>query len=436
MLTDGRCFFVGATGKTALYSAPPVASDVGRWVNGPDFPNTDKTQLGAKDAPACLLPNGRVLCTVGPVDGKEESYLTPTSFFEFDGQQLNRVPDPPNNGGAPFDGRLLIIPSGQALYSAGSPEIYAYTPDSGPQDAWRPSIVDCPDSVSAGSFFTLSGRQLNGLSQASMYGDDASAATNYPLVRITTASGRIVFCTTSNHSTMAIATRAQLVTTSVAVPADIENGLAQLIVVANGVASDPREVLITGGRAAAGGRSKFSPVASHPMAESRHATASRGILGAIGLGIRYIPCGLYYACNWAAQLTCTESETSAYAQCAKTEAQGYSQCTATQDNGYNECSETRDEGYSQCSQTRDDGYNQCCTWAPCSWFCDAWVWVSNIVCVAWTWVSNIVCVAWTWISNIVCVAWTWLVHTVCVAWTWFVATVCRAFVWVMKRVCP
>ena len=116
VLTDGRCFFVGATGKTALYSAPPVASDVGRWVNGPDFPNTDKTQLGAKDAPACLLPNGRVLCTVGPVDGKEESYLTPTSFFEVDGQQLNRVPDPPNNGGAPFDGRLLIIPSGQALY--------------------------------------------------------------------------------------------------------------------------------------------------------------------------------------------------------------------------------------------------------------------------------------------------------------------------------
>lgn len=83
--------------------------------------------LGAKDAPACLLPSGNVLCTVAPVDGSRDNYLTPTSFFEFDGTSLMRVPDPPNSGGAPFSGVLLVIPSGQALYSAQSPEIYAYT---------------------------------------------------------------------------------------------------------------------------------------------------------------------------------------------------------------------------------------------------------------------------------------------------------------------
>jgi hypothetical protein len=436
VLADGRCFVVGATGKTAIYTPPPIAADTGRWDPGPDFPTVGKNPLGAKDAPGCLLPNGRVLCTVAPVNGARDDYLTPTSFFEFDGTQLNRVADPPNNGDAPFSGRLLVIPSGEALYSAGTPEIYAYSPDPGPPDAWRPSIVDCPKSIEAGSTFTLGGRQFNGLSQASMYGDDATVATNYPIVRITTASGRVVFCRTSNHSTMGIATGAQLVTTSVSVPGDIENGSAQLVVVANGIASDPHDITVTGGRAAARGRSKFQRVASEPMAKSHGATASRGVLGTIGLGIRFIPCGIYYACNWAAQLTCAESETKAYAECTKSEDQGYSQCTATRDNGYNQCTETRDDGYNQCSQTRDDGYNQCCTWWPCSWLCSAWVWVSNIVCVAWTWISNIVCVAWTWVSNIVCIAWTWVVHLVCVAWNWIVATLCKAFVWVMKLICP
>jgi Kelch motif len=434
LLTDGRCFAVGATGKTALYTQPANASNPGAWSLGPDFPSMNGNPFGAKDAPGALLPNGNVLLAVAPVDGVKDDYLTPTSFFEFDGTTLNRVPDPPNNGGAPYDGRLLVIPSGQVLFSAGTPEIYVYTPDAGPQKDWRPSI-DCPKTVTAGSTFTLFGQQLNGMSQASMYGDDAQSATNYPLVRITTASGRVVFCRTSNHSTMGVATGAATVQTSVAVPAGIENGPAELVVVTNGIASEPCKTTVDGGRPAARGRSKFRLVASSPMAEPKSANATRGIWGTIGLGLRFVVCGFYYACNWAAQLTCAETETKGYAECTKTRDDGYNQCTQEADNGYNQCTQTRDDGYSQCTQTRDDGYNQCCTWWPCSWACSAWVWVSNIVCVAWTWVSNIVCVAWTWISNVVCVAWTWISNVVCVAWTWIVATLCKAFVWVMKLVC-
>jgi hypothetical protein len=72
---------------------------------------------------------------------------------------------------------------------------------------------------------------------------------------------------------------------------------------------------------------------------------------------------------------------------------------------HEECSATEDRGYSECSATEDRGHSECCTWAPCSWVCNAWVWVSNIVCVAWTWVSNVVCVAWTWITTAVCLIW-------------------------------
>ena len=70
-----------------------------------------------------------------------------------------------------------------------------------------------------------------------------------------------------------------------------------------------------------------------------------------------------------------------------------------------ECSETEDQGYDECSESRDQGHKDCCDWIPCSWVCDAWVWISNIVCVAWTWISNVVCVAWTVIRTAVCVAW-------------------------------
>src|SRR5207248_5643396 len=137
-----------------------------------------------------------------------------------------------------------------------SPEIYAYTPDGQPDDAWRPSIDPCPKTVAAGKTLTLHGRQLNGVSQASMYGDDVTAATNYPIVRITTASGRVVFCRTSGHSTMGVATGQAVVHTNVAVPASIEDGPAELVVVANGIASEPCETTVTGGRPAARGRTK------------------------------------------------------------------------------------------------------------------------------------------------------------------------------------
>jgi len=72
---------------------------------------------------------------------------------------------------------------------------------------------------------------------------------------------------------------------------------------------------------------------------------------------------------------------------------------------HQECTETEDRGYDECAREEDRGYSECCTWAPCSWFCNAWVWISNVVCVAWTWVSNVVCIAWTWITTAVCVVW-------------------------------
>lgn len=237
-LPDGRAFFVGATPHTALYTKPANPNQAGTWAAGPAIPQINGQPCGAKDAPGCLLPNGNVLFTVGPVDGVSGDYLSPTYFYEFDGTQLLSVPAPGNSGGVPYAGRMLLLPTGQVLYAAGTHQLFAYTPSGAPQNSWRPTITQAPATLWAGFTFSLFGTQLNGLSQACGYGDDAACATNYPLARLhDTATGKRYYCRTANHSTMAIATGAAQESTSVLVPASVPSGHYALSVIANGIAS-------------------------------------------------------------------------------------------------------------------------------------------------------------------------------------------------------
>ncbi|MBS0583149.1 MAG: hypothetical protein JSS42_08615 [Proteobacteria bacterium] len=246
LLPDGRVFCVGATNATALYTRPPIANQPGTWTVGPTFPNDAAGRaLGAKDAPACLLPNGHVLCSVGPVDGQRDSYLGPTCFFEFDGAGLVRVADPPNSGGVPYQGRMLLLPTGQVLYAAETKAIYAYSPDGYPEWSWRPQITAFPAVLRPLHSYSLHGRQFNGLSQAVAYGDDAAAATNYPLIRLRhLPSGRVRYLRSFDHSSMGVATGSTAQATNFAVPFDVDLGWSELCVVANGIASAGMPVFV------------------------------------------------------------------------------------------------------------------------------------------------------------------------------------------------
>jgi len=238
LLPDGRAFCVGATNRTAIYTPPPIANQAGTWATGPTFPNINGQTIGAKDAPGCLMPNGKVLFVGGPVDGQSGSYLPPTSFFEFDGSTMYRVPDPPNSTEIPYQGRMMMLPTGQVLFAAETNAIYCYTPDGGPDNAWRPSITSVPSIIRGGNSYTLSGRQLNGLSQTVGYGDDSAAATNYPLVRVRhLASGRVTYCRTFDHSTIGVATGTTVHSTNFHVPDGIPTGPSEICLVANGISS-------------------------------------------------------------------------------------------------------------------------------------------------------------------------------------------------------
>jgi len=237
LMPDGKVFAIGATGHTAIYTPPAIADQPGTWTTGPDFPvDSNGNLMGAKDAPACLLPSGNVLCVAGPA-GQGGSFPGPMQFFEFDGTSLNPVANPPNSNGPPYTGRMLLLPSGQVLFASGSADIEVYTPTGSPDSAWRPQITSVPLFIRAGQTYTLQGRQLNGLSQAVSYGDDASMATNYPLVRIRTASGTVHYCRTFDHSTMGVATGTTTQSTNFKVPFGVTQGWAEICVVANGIES-------------------------------------------------------------------------------------------------------------------------------------------------------------------------------------------------------
>jgi hypothetical protein len=133
-----------------------------------------------------------------------------------------------------------------------------------PQDSFRPVIQTCPATFAPGDTIQVSGTQFNGLSQATAYGDDSQAATNYPLVRLTDANSGVRYCRTANHSTagpngttiasMGVATGALVVTTNAAIPSDLAPGNYNLEVVANGIASQPFAVTVSQGSGRKGGK--------------------------------------------------------------------------------------------------------------------------------------------------------------------------------------
>jgi hypothetical protein len=246
LLPDGRVFAVGATNHTALYTMPPNAIQPGTWATGPTFPPpTAGVTLGAKDAPGCLMPNGLVLCLAGPVDNVSGDYLSPTYFFEFNPatNTIAAIANPPTNGGPPYVGRLLLLPTGQVLFANGSTNIQVYTPAGSPDPVWAPTITSVPSSMVPGGTYTLYGRQITGLSQAVSYGDDAQMATNYPIIRVrNNTSGHVFYCRTSNYSTMGVNTGTVIENAQFTIPSGAELGACQITVIANGIPSAPANV--------------------------------------------------------------------------------------------------------------------------------------------------------------------------------------------------
>jgi hypothetical protein len=231
----GWVLAVGGDGNTALYK---VKSGV--WSAGPSFPEIGGQPYRTEDGPAAVLSDGNVLTEAG------SSGSNPSHFWIFDGRALSQIEDPPNAPGtAPYYSRMLVLPTGQVLYTGSGNEAFVYTDNAGSPARWRPRITAVGKTLVAGTTNELSGAQIAGLTQGAAYGDDFQDITNYPLVRITDkATHDVVYCRTTGLTSSSIAPKVKAAV-NFAVPSSIETGPSSLEVVANGIASKPRAVTIT-----------------------------------------------------------------------------------------------------------------------------------------------------------------------------------------------
>lgn len=238
LLPNGTVFAMGATPHSAVYTPPANPGDPGTWAVGPTPPSVSGVPLVAADAPLAQLPNGKVLLALSPlVNG---GFGSPTYFAEYDGSTITTVPNPGNNNANVYNTRLMVLPTGQVMFTTSTNQVWIYTPDGSYQQSWAPHITSVPSSLQPGSSYVLQGTQLNGISQGSSYGDDYWAPTNYPIVRITNnATGHVFYCRTHDHSTMGVATGNTVVSTNFDVPAGVENGASTIVCVANGIPSAP-----------------------------------------------------------------------------------------------------------------------------------------------------------------------------------------------------
>src|SRR5581483_8867739 len=245
---DGTVFATGANscaaGHTAIYNPA-----TGVWTRGPDFPSN----LSAGDAPAAIETNGNVIVEASP-----SVFGNGAEFFEWNGNTLTQLPEPTDlSGEGSYPGKLLVLPNGQILFTHYASDVYVFTPAGTYQAGWQPTVSSVATQLAPGSTYQISGTQFNGLSQGAWYGDDADMATNYPLVRlVNAATGHVFYCRTHGHSTMAIATGNQTVSTNFDVPSNIETGSSRLYVVANGIPSQPITVMVGSG---GGGSVTLSP---------------------------------------------------------------------------------------------------------------------------------------------------------------------------------
>jgi hypothetical protein len=225
--------FGGNVVGTALYS---VGSNT--WAAGP----TPANGLDQADGPAALEPNGKVLAMLSPglfQSGCQMVEYNPTS------STLANAPNPTNcPGDSSFVGHLMILPTGQIMFTDFSGLVEVYTPVSGVVAGVAATIIQqIPYYTSGSTNNILYGFQLNGLSQNNGYGDDYQGDTNYPLVRLTNiTSGLVYYAFTHDDSTHSIAP-GTFGHTFFDLPA-LPNGTYHLVVVTNGIASNSWTILI------------------------------------------------------------------------------------------------------------------------------------------------------------------------------------------------
>jgi Putative Ig domain/Galactose oxidase, central domain len=243
LLPNGNVFYIGGSTNTAIYTPGPTVSSPGTWVAGPTMV-FDTNLLGAVDAPAAMMANGKILCALGPITG----FGGPSSFYEYDyvANAFTQVNAPTggltygNTNNGPYILSMLDLPDGTVLLVGGqnSSSLYVYTPDGTPLAAGQPVINTV--SQNADGSYHLTGTGLNGISEGAAYGDDEQMDSNYPLVRMTNSvTSNVYYARAYNRNSTSVQTGNRVLATEFSLPQNLPAGSYSLVVVANGNPSVP-----------------------------------------------------------------------------------------------------------------------------------------------------------------------------------------------------
>jgi hypothetical protein len=139
---------------------------------------------------------------------------------------------------------MLVLPTGQLLFSDSSSQLYVYTPDGSASFAIKPVINNVV--YNGGGVFTLTGKQLNGQNAGSAYGDDVQMDENYPIVRLSNSAGQVYYCRTTNWSLTGVGTGTVPETVNFTLnPALVTPGNYSVTVSGAGIISFPATLNIT-----------------------------------------------------------------------------------------------------------------------------------------------------------------------------------------------
>jgi hypothetical protein len=237
--TNGKVICFGGNGNTAIYT-PSGSTSLGSWTVGNSIPNGYVMQ----DAPSAMMFNGKILFVCSTLATHNPFY-----FFVYDPAsksytQINSPTGGLSDSNDISDATSMVdLPDGTVLFNDTSTQLYVYVPD-GPQAPTGQPTINSIGFDNQG-VIQLSGTLFNGISQGSMYGDDAQEDSNFPILRFTDGGGNVTYGRTFNWSSTGVQTGSQIITAE-ANASDAffgSPGTYSVQVVANGIASSP--VLLT-----------------------------------------------------------------------------------------------------------------------------------------------------------------------------------------------
>jgi hypothetical protein len=232
-----------STGSSVITHIPSTAILQVFWgVSGPGIPGG--SYILSVDSPSKVTISSPATSTIAAdAISWGGTFSNPTELFEFDPvmntihQITAALPDANLATEGSYPTRMLILPTGQLLFSDSSSQLWVYTSEDSPNPFLRPFITKV--NYQGQGMFRLSGLQLDGQSAGAAYGDDDQMDSNYPIVRMVDERGNVFYARTSNWSKVAVGAEAGIETVDFTPNPEITPGRYELIVSGAGISSFP-----------------------------------------------------------------------------------------------------------------------------------------------------------------------------------------------------